>query len=109
MEFPKYKVGQIVHIVKAPLDGENDTRECDAGWAHDMSQYCGEEATIIDSSFDHRGDRYYLDIDGRAFVWSPDCFQESYGEYVPAPEPDAAEIDAAMEALFSEFHLVPER
>ncbi len=75
MEFPKYKVGQIVHIVKAPLDGENDTRQCDAGWAHDMSQYCGEETTIIDSSFDHRGDRYCLDIDGRAFVWSPDCPQ----------------------------------
>ena len=109
MDYPRYKIGQIVHIVETPLDGEHGVPECEAGWADRMSQYCGEEATIIDSCFDRRGDRYYLDIDGRDFVWSPDCFQESYGEYVDTSDQDAAEIDAAMEALFSEFHLVPER
>lgn len=105
MEFPRYQVGQIVHIVRTPMDGWNGKEECEAGWADRMSQYCGEEATIIDSSFDRRGDRYYLDIDGRDFVWSPDCFQESYGEYVDTTEQDAAEIDAAMESLFEGFTL----
>lgn len=105
MEFPRYQVGQIVHIVRTPMDGWNGKEECEAGWGDRMSQYCGEEATIVDSSFDRRGDRYYLDIDGRDFVWSPDCFQESYGEYVDTPEPDATEIDAAMESLFEGFTL----
>ena len=105
MEFPRYQVGQIVHIVRTPMDGWNGKEECESGWADRMSQYCGEEATIIDSSFDRRGDRYYLDIDGRDFVWSPDCFQESYGEYVDTTEQVAAEIDAAMEFLFEGFTL----
>ena len=102
MDYPRYKIGQIVHIVNTPLDGEHGTQECEAGWAYGMSQYCGEEATIIDSSFGWNG-RYYLDIDSREFVWNPDCFQESYGEYVDTSEQDAAEIDAAMESLFEGF------
>ena len=102
MEFPKYKVGQIVHIVRTPMDGKNGKEECDAGWARDMTEYCGESAEIVRIE---DCDRYRIDLDSERFFWSPDCFQESYGEYVPTPEPDAAGIDAAMESLFEGFSI----
>lgn len=100
MEFPEYQVGQIVHIVRTPMDGSNGKKECEAGWARNMTEYCDESAEIT-RVIDY--DRYHIDLDGGRFFWSPDCFQESYGEYVPTPEPDAAEIDAAMESLFEGF------
>lgn len=100
MEFPEYQVGQIVHIVGIPMDGKHGNKECDAAWSSMMDEYCGERAEIVRVA-DHG--RYHIDIDNGRFFWSPDCFQESYGEYVPTPEPDAAEIDAAMESLFEGF------
>lgn len=68
-----------------------------------MTEYCGESAEIA-RVIEH--DRYLIDLDGGKFFWSPDCFQESYGEYVTTTEPDDAEIDAAMESLFEGFSIL---
>lgn len=100
MEFPEYEVGQIVHIVNSPLDGKGGRPNCEAGWALGMSKYCGDEAAILYVS---ENGMCEIDIDNCEFYWSPDCFQESYGEYVDTSEQDAAEIDAAMESLFEGF------
>lgn len=102
MEFPEYQIGQIVHIVEVPLDGEHGNEECAAGWIPRMDDYCGERVEITGIA---SRDRYCIDIDDGKFFWSADCFQESYGEYVDTTEQDAVEIDAAMESLFEGFTL----
>lgn len=58
-----FYVGARVRIVDEPLYG------CSAGWADEMSQYCGKEATIVSGGF---GYWYRLDIDNGQWSWSAD-------------------------------------
>lgn len=97
--YPTYTVGEVVHIVKTPMDGTIEgTEECDAGWVDRMSFYCGKEAAIVENPY---ANRYVIDIDGGDFRWSPDCFQETYGPVVEDIYPDDEEIDSGMEQLLA--------
>lgn len=56
-------IGAKVRIIDEPF------YSCSAGWADEMDQYCGKEATIVGGGF---GYCYRLDIDRGEWSWSAD-------------------------------------
>lgn len=79
----EFQVGDRVRIVDEPNE------YCQAGWAHEMDQYCGKEATVT------RANKWcMLDIDGGCWSWSPDIITKVSPELPdldPIP-PDALQI-----------------
>lgn len=73
----KHKVGDIVRIKSRKW---YDAKEkvggyiflCPYGFTIDMSTYCGAEAKIIEV----REDSYFIDIDGRKWLWTDEMFED---------------------------------
>lgn len=80
-------IGAKVHIVDEPIYG------CEAGWADEMDQYCGSEATIVGGG---RGGCYHLDIDDGEWSWSSDIIT-----LIPQDIPLEVEESVDICSLFS--------
>lgn len=63
-------VGDLVYIIKNPPRDRN----CGTGFILEMDEYCGRICKVVDI-YDRDadgGDWFYIDIDGRRFVWCED-------------------------------------
>ena len=80
-------IGAKVRIVDEPIYG------CEAGWAEEMDQYCGSEATIVGGG---RGYCYRLDIDDEEWSWSSDIIT-----LIPQDIPLEVEESVDICSLFS--------
>jgi hypothetical protein len=83
----KYKVGDTVRILDSPY------MECPFTWVEEMTDFCGQEARIVDVSWiEHLGAYGYLiDIDELCCTWCENCF---------VMEPDLQESEFNPSILF---------
>ena len=83
----KYKVGDTVRILDSPY------MECPFTWIEEMTDFCGQEARIVNVSWiEHFGAYGYLiDIDECGCTWCENCF---------VVEPDLQESEFNPSILF---------
>lgn len=86
---PRFKVGDIVHIVDEPV-------ELPLSWVSDMDQYCGKEVVIRDALM-HSScliGYYYVELvetgENIGWMWNDEAFKEFYGD--PVAEDDLLKL-----------------
>lgn len=87
---PKYKIGDTVRISDTPY------MECPFIWVEEMTEFCGQEATIVDVYWAerHKAHGYILEFgsDECYCAWCENCFG--------VVEPDLVESDIHLSVLF---------
>lgn len=83
----KYNIGDVVKVVDVPY------MDCPFSWADEMTEYCGQELTIVEVRWISHRKTYGYTLDGVFdFVWCEGCFESCSTEI--------EESDADLSILF---------